>query len=288
MKKTRALIAAEKAYNDMIKQGKNFKGSTVVVYGRLRDAEEDAGIEQFGVGGGKEQAWELIHSGHGVDWHPDYRDSNPTMMEVLSAAREYFGDKYSTYQLDDIAREVLINLNDERMYGHDWSGANDVEENPTAGDKASATAHVWTKIMDAHTDFYGLQDYMSNWPHLTKALHHVNEAKKEIDAALNIVAKLYGKEKDDSPPFPAKNPESSDVMPPTLDTIRDVLANKSAVKLKWPGDNKKILLDMTTANLLMTVYSALSTDAGRAKFTAMLTTRASFVRLVNKAWSWVK
>lgn len=72
-----------------------------------------------------------------------------------------------------------------------------------------------------------------------------------------------------------------------IDDIRWIVKNHQYRSFYW-DDGKSILVDVTTANMIITVYDVLN-EKNKAKFhKRMLVSSDSFVKQVNMCWKLVK
>jgi hypothetical protein len=80
-------------------------------------------------------------------------------------------------------------------------------------------------------------------------------------------------------------------MPANLDAVRYVLDNRAARVLLWESagaDHAGILLDVQTANMLITVHAAMSDDQKAKVETMIAESPARFVRVVDACWKAVR
>lgn len=72
----------------------------------------------------------------------------------------------------------------------------------------------------------------------------------------------------------------------TLTTVREIVRDKQAAYVNWEVDKfKPLLVDMTSANMLLTVYEALKEQEQRDKIERMIcASRGSFSRVMDFVW----
>jgi hypothetical protein len=75
--------------------------------------------------------------------------------------------------------------------------------------------------------------------------------------------------------------------PPTIETIKAVVANREAVKLRFAEDSKPMRLDLLTASALSVVYDALSPD-NQAKIRDLIRTKRGLLKFVDFSWKHVR
>lgn len=75
--------------------------------------------------------------------------------------------------------------------------------------------------------------------------------------------------------------------PPTIETVKAVVTNKEAVKLRFAEDSKPVLLDLMTASAMTAVYDALSVD-NQAKTRELIRTKRGMLKFVDFSWKHVR
>jgi len=70
----------------------------------------------------------------------------------------------------------------------------------------------------------------------------------------------------------------------TIQAVSDALARRSAVRSAIDGE---VVMDMQTANAIVTVYDNLRTEESKAKLETMLRTHAGIDRCARICWSLV-
>jgi hypothetical protein len=75
--------------------------------------------------------------------------------------------------------------------------------------------------------------------------------------------------------------------PPTIETIKAVVANREAVKLRFAEDSRPLRLDVLTASALSVVYDALSPDH-QAKIRDLIRTKRGLMKFVDFSWKHVR
>jgi len=84
-----------------------------------------------------------------------------------------------------------------------------------------------------------------------------------------------------------------------LQLLKKIVDNKAYEEVTWPDviftpepedreDHEGMIIDMQTANMLLTVYNALGKPESKLKFERMLTTYTDFMKLVDFGWKQVK
>ena len=77
-----------------------------------------------------------------------------------------------------------------------------------------------------------------------------------------------------------------EVKPQGIQDVRDVLTAFSAKTFVWDGG--KVIVDATTANMLCTVYDAVSETTKASIDLAIAKSRNHFIKAVDIGWSSVK
>lgn len=85
--------------------------------------------------------------------------------------------------------------------------------------------------------------------------------------------------------------EDAEVISPTIDNIRKVLDTCTAKLLTWKKTKNKrggLLLDIQTANMLITVYDAMKPETQTKVQAMMLESKAKFIKVVNVGWGCIR
>lgn len=79
-----------------------------------------------------------------------------------------------------------------------------------------------------------------------------------------------------------------DYREPSVQALRDIVAEKQAVKFRYGSNKNSVLVDLFSASALCVVYDALEKETSKKKFEDALGDPNKFIRLVNFAFQHVK
>lgn len=86
--------------------------------------------------------------------------------------------------------------------------------------------------------------------------------------------------------------DSSELAMASLSALRWIKEHKTYRLFTWPGEVESMepmLVDMTTANAVLTCYDALTKQENREKFERMImASRAQFLKVVEICWRCIK
>lgn len=71
---------------------------------------------------------------------------------------------------------------------------------------------------------------------------------------------------------------------PTIETIRGIVAEKQARKIRFVSDTKPMLLDLFSASAMMAIYDSVNDD-NKNKISEMIKTKTGMLKYINFCFS---